>query len=217
MRVQRLAPLSGIVFFVLLAAALEWSGDSPEPDASPAKIVSWYTDHHSRELVTAVLVAVAAVFLAGFVSALRERVRAAEGEARFWSNVVLIGGAAAVAGFLLGAATAAALADAGANQLGSAALVTLNELSFGSVMGLMLPLAVMLFGAAGATLSAAVLPRWLGWAALVLGIVMFVPADFAFLGFVLSGIWIVIVSIVIWRGEAAVAPARPRASVMEAH
>ncbi len=70
--------------------------------------------------------------------------RSAERETALWSNVVLIGGAVAVAGCLVGAAVGVALGDAGDNQLGSAAIVTLNELSYASLGVVMLPLAIML-------------------------------------------------------------------------
>jgi hypothetical protein len=57
----------------------------------------------------------------------------------------------------------------------------------------------MMLGATGAILKAgAALPRWLGWAALVLFIVQFTPAGF--IAFGLTGIWIIVASIMQFRG-----------------
>jgi hypothetical protein len=56
----------------------------------------------------------------------------------------------------------------------------------------------MLFGAAGATLkTGAALPRWMAWVAIVLLILFFTPIGFAAFG--LSGIWIIIASVLMYR------------------
>jgi uncharacterized membrane protein len=61
-----------------------------------------------------------------------------------------------------------------------------------------MPLGIMLLGAAGATLkTGAALPRWMAWAAIVLLILFFTPAGFAAFG--LTGIWIIIASIVMYQ------------------
>src|SRR5438552_2861685 len=74
-------------------------GKTPDSKDSPAKITSFYVDHHSKEFVAAVLVAIGALFLAIFVASLRERLRSAGG-AEIWSNLALVGGSVAVAGAL---------------------------------------------------------------------------------------------------------------------
>ena len=68
----------------------------------------------------------------------------------------------------------------------------------------------MLIGVAGSSIRTAALPKWLGWAALVLGIVYFTPAGFVAFG--LSGIWIIIASILMFqRAGAPSATATPAA------
>jgi hypothetical protein len=67
----------------------------------------------------------------------------------------------------------------------------------------------MLIGAAGCILRAAtVVPRWLGWAALVLGVLLFIPfADF--IALLLTLVWILVVSVVMYAraGAGGAAPA----------
>ena len=62
----------------------------------------------------------------------------------------------------------------------------------------------MLLGAAGAMLPAASGVRWLGWIALVLGVLMFTPVGFfAFLG---SGLWIALASVAMTMHVSARSP-----------
>ena len=57
---------------------------------------------------------------------------------------------------------------------------------------------VMMIGAAGCLLPRTGLDRWLGWAALVLGIALFIPfADF--IALLATGLWIVVRSVTLYR------------------
>jgi hypothetical protein len=66
-----------------------------------------------------------------------------------------------------------------------------------------------MLAAAGAALTVArLLPRWLGWAALVLGVALFIPfADFFAL--LLTLIWILVVSVMLGRSGDVGAVAQP--------
>jgi hypothetical protein len=87
-------------------------------------------------------------------------------------------------------------------------MVALNAIDADDFFGFATPLGIMLLGAGGATLRAgAALPKWMGWAAIVLFVVFFTPAGFAAFG--LTGIWIIIASILMYqRSEASAAPAQ---------
>jgi hypothetical protein len=65
----------------------------------------------------------------------------------------------------------------------------------------------MMLGLAGVTLKGWLLPKWLGWVALVLAIATFTPVGF--IGFGLTGIWIIVASILL---SARAAPATPAAA-----
>src|SRR5262249_21973692 len=81
MRSQRLAPLSGIVFVVLVVVGfIPVGGSTPDSSDSPQKITSFYVDHHNKEFVAVILVAIGTLFLAIFVASLRDRLRAGGSE-----------------------------------------------------------------------------------------------------------------------------------------
>lgn len=208
MKSPRFAPLAGIVFVVLLILAfVVIEGETPDIDDSAQKITSFYHDDQGKHLAAVVLVALSTIFLTVFAVSLREFLRV-PGESDFWPTVALVGGAVAVAGFLVAAGIHLALIDGGDKNISPDAMVALNAIDADDFFGFATPLGIMLLGAGGATLRAgAALPKWMGWAAIVLFVVFFTPAGFAAFG--LTGIWIIIASILVYqRSEASAAPAQ---------
>ena len=202
MRVTRLLPLSGIVFVVLvLLAIVAIGGNTPDSDASAAKVHDFYLDHDVQQALAAFVLAAAVPFLVLFGVALALAVWPSGDVRRPIWEVVLIAGAGLAAGaFLVAAFIHFALAD-GADVLSAEASQTLNVLDGDSWVAFNGALGVMMLGAGGSLLPTAVF-RWLGWAALVLGVALFVPfADFFAL--LLTGIWIIVVSVLLYRGAGA--------------
>jgi hypothetical protein len=202
MKSNRLAPLSGIVFVALVVAGfIPVGGETPDVNDSPSKVVSFWTDHHDKEVIAALLVGLGAIFLGIFVATLRGRIRDDDGKSDIWSNIIMIGGTASVVGFLVAVVFHISLADGGDHHFSADAMVALNALDNDSFFAFAIPLGLMMLGVAGATLKqGGVLPRWLGWVALVLAIVTFTPVGF--IGFGLTGIWIIIASILLSRRAA---------------
>ena len=200
----RLAPLTGIVFVVLLVLAfVVVEGETPDIDDSAQKITSFYHDDQGKHIAAVILVALSTIFLTVFAVSLREFLRL-PGESDFWPTVALVGGAVAVAGFLVAAGIHFALIDGGDKNISPDAMVALNALDADDFFGFATPLGIMLLGAGGATLRAgAALPKWMGWAAIVLFVVFFTPAGFAAFG--LTGIWIIIASILMYQRAGAAA------------
>jgi hypothetical protein len=195
-RVSRLAPLTGVVFVVLLVVAIVTGGETPESSASPAKVIAYYSTHRSEVETSAILFALAFLFLVLFAGALRSYLRrtpAAEG----LSALVLAGGVLMAAGALLGTGIEYGLA----HQLQHLGPQTAQALSFLSEE-LFLPIIggafILAISSGLAILRGAQLPRWLGWVVIVLGIAAIVPpASFpALLGF---AIWTLVVSILMYR------------------
>jgi hypothetical protein len=195
--------LSGIVFVVLLVLGfIVFGGDTPDIGDSGSKIADFYADHQGSQITAAVLVTPSTLFLAVFVVALREYLRSTGVGEGFWPTIALVGGTVAVAGFLCAVGVHVALIDGGDKNISQDAMVALNMIDNDDFFAFALPLGIMLLGAAGATLkTGAALPRWLGWAALVLFIVQFTPLGF--IAFGLTGIWIIVASILMWQRAAA--------------
>jgi hypothetical protein len=202
MKSPRFAPLTGIVFVVLLILAfVVIEGETPDIDDSAQKITSFYHDDQGKHIAAVVLVALSTIFLTVFAVSLREFLRL-PGESDFWPTVALVGGAVAVAGFLVAAGIHLALIDGGDKNISPDAMVALNAIDADDFFGFATPLGIMLLGAGGATLRAgAALPKWMGWAAIVLFVVFFTPVGFAAFG--LTGIWIIIASVLMYQRSAS--------------
>jgi hypothetical protein len=202
----RFAPLTGIVFVVLLVLAfVVVEGETPDIDDSAQKITSFYHDDQGKHIAAVVLVALSAIFLTTFAVSLREFLRV-PGGSDFWPTVALVGGAVAVAGFLVAAGIHLALIDGGDKNISPDAMVALNAIDADDFFGFATPLGIMLLGAGCATLrGGAQLPKWMAWAAIVLFIVFFTPIGFAAFG--LTGIWIIIASVLMYQRRGATTPA----------
>jgi|HubBroStandDraft_4_1064222.scaffolds.fasta_scaffold18033_4 hypothetical protein len=195
-RWSKLAPLTGVLFAVLVVAAIfSNSSETPKASASPAKVIAFYSVHRSEVETSAILFALAFLVLLLFAGALRSYLRrtpAVEG----LSALVLGGGVLMAAGALTGSGVEYGLAH-NLYQLSPATAQALNFLS----QELFLPIiggAFVLAVCSGlAILRGAALPKWLGWVAIVLGIAVIIPpASFpALLGFV---IWSIVVSILMY-------------------
>jgi hypothetical protein len=182
----------------LVAAGFAISSKTPNSDASSARVIAFYEAHQSRQRASDLLVVVGGAFLLFFAGSLRGYLRRTPA-AEALSAVMLAGAVLLTGGIALFSGIDFALADV-PNRLDPAAAQALNVLN----NDLFFPLAVGggVFGIATglAILRGAPLPKWLGWAALVIGIASMTPAGFgAFLAFLA---WTLIVSIVMYLRTA---------------
>jgi hypothetical protein len=198
-----LAPLSGALFVILLIIGfIPLSGDTPDIDDPAQKITDFYADKQGQEIAAIVVVMLAALFLAIFAVSLRDYLRGGETGGDFWPTLALVGGAVAVAGLLVAVGIHLALVDGGDKDISPDAMVALNAIDNDDFPAFSLPLGIMLLGAAGATLrDGANLPRWMAWVALALLVLYFTPIGFAAFG--LTGIWIIIASILMFQRSSA--------------
>ena len=212
MDVRRLLPLSGVVFVVLaLVAVIGLGGDTPDSDAPASEVASYYQDHSARQAAAAFLLAVAVPFLVFFAASIAVRVRRPAEDRPAWRYVLLGGAAVTAAALLVTAAVVFALADGGDNEISGEALQALNVLGSDTWVAFNAGFGVMLIGAAGCLLPGALVPRWLAWVALVLGILLFIPfADFFAL--LLTLIWIIVVSIVLFSRPGTADPVEAAAA-----
>jgi hypothetical protein len=205
---SRLAPLSGVVAVVLIIVSVAVSGgETPGTDDSIREIVSFYRDNDQAG--PAAILALGALFFLVFVTTLWTALRAAEPVRRVSSTLALVGGTILVVGMAIFAGIGFTLGSA--DDLGPAALQTLNALNSDMFFPLAVGNAAFLLGSGASAVQSGALPKWLGWAAVVLGV--FSATPLGFFAFLLGGLWSLIVSVLLWRAQptapASSAPAAP--------
>ena len=202
-RIERLLPLTGVLFTVIFAIGFLTSGDTPDSDSPGAKVVEHYDDSGKIFFGVIMLLLAGLVFMF-FAGVLRRHLAALGPE---WLATVVFGGAVVYAvGLGVFLSSQVALAEAAdANQAATAE--TLNVIDNNNFGPAVIGLAVVLLASAWHVLSTRSLPVWLGWIALVLGILA-VAGPLGFIAFLLFPLWVLAVSIVLLRaGTAAAAPA----------
>jgi Domain of unknown function (DUF4386) len=197
---KRLAPLTGVLFFLLLLAAVLVGSNSLSASSSPAKTLAYYQGHKDKIMVSGVLTALSVVVGVIFYGQLRDYLRRHESSrgsaATAFGGVLLF---AASGGLSAGAAFA--LSDS-PSHLSAATAQMLNLLNNDITGGLSLAgIAVLLICFGWAILKSGLLPTWLGWVAFLIAIIAFVPF-LGFIAFVGVGLWTLVVSIVMWRRVA---------------
>jgi hypothetical protein len=213
-RWARRAPLTGIAAVVLFIIAFIIGGETPDFDASPSEIVNYYNDQ-TAQVITSILLLYGSVLLVFFAATLRSALR----EANALSNLVLIGGALESLGLAIFAGLNFTLVDLAnsdhLSRIDPGTLQSLNSLNSDFFFPLVLGTSIFLISAALAIFATGGLPRWMGWVALLLGIVALTPGGF--FAFIVSGLWILAASVILLRRGAGAAsggaaPAAPEAA-----
>ena len=199
---RRLAPLTGIVFAVLLVVTFA-SPSTPGVHDTGAEVIAHYNKHHSAHLIGDLAGGVGVVFFLFFISSLRSFFRDKEG-ADGLSRTAFAGGILIAVGGALFTSVDVALIDARHDitpQAAQALNVLNNDIFFPFEIGLV----VFALCTGLAIIASGALPKWLGWVMVVIGVVAFTPVGF--FGFFVILVWSVIVAILIYRRSGAPAPA----------
>jgi hypothetical protein len=198
---RRLLPLSGAVSVAIFVVALPVLGgtDTPGTKDSAAKVTSFYLEHHVRQSVAAVLLSVAAGFLALFAVS----VWGASDETSPWRRVFAVGAVIEATGLLAAATVHLALSEGVHEGIAPGGIQALNALDNNDFLPFLIGVAVMMAGAAGAMIPLRGADRVLGWAALVLAVASLTFTPVAFFAYLGSGVWIVAASILLSRRAGA--------------
>jgi hypothetical protein len=189
-----LVPLTGLLFVVLAIIGFVVGGEPPDAKDSAQEIVDHYVDNKSSVIVGAALVGFAAAALVFFAGYLRKVLRVAEGDGGMLSALTLVGATIMAVGVSIDATISFALAEA-ADDIEPASVEALQALWDNDFMPIAVGTVVFLLSAGIAIARYAVLPKWLGWVAIVLAVVGLTPLGFAaFLG---SGIWVAVASVLL--------------------
>ena len=196
---ERMAPLSGVAFAVLVVAGIGLTADLGFLDP-PQDLAKVYIEDSGRVLAGSQLLVLAAFLLVWFVGSLRASIHTAEGGVGRLANTAFGGGVAAAALLLAGAVAQAVAAlraeDAGAIDPNTAATLT----DLGNVLmaaAAPVALAVVTAATALASLRTAILPTWLAWISVVLSVgLIILPINFVVAALFL--VWAVVVGVLLY-------------------
>ena len=197
-RLERFAPLTGLAFFVLALAGFIVGGESPDVDASTAKVVEFWKDNDVENVIGALLGALASFSLIWFGASLRSAILRIEGEPGRLGLLAFAGALCAGIGGAIDCALQFAAADS-ADELPAESIQTLNALYSDFFLPFTVGFAILLLAIGLASLRGGFLPRWLGWILSFIWILFFSPAGF-FL-FLATLLFIGVLSVVLFRRQ----------------
>ena len=192
---ERWSALLGAVTVVCWFVAFSIAGGNPSTDDSDAKIVSWYTSHsHQLKQIVGFFIFIAGVLcLFGFLSALRTRLLAAEGQPGRLSTLAFGSGVASAVlwtvAISLFTAPAFTANDTSASNVVPSTFRMFSDFGYQIWVAAVIVAAVTVWAASALAIRTGVLPRWFGWIGVVAGIlqlfaIFFIPA-FIFWGWIL--------------------------------
>jgi hypothetical protein len=235
-RWERLGASMGIAFFVLMVASFVVAPAPPKVNASLVSITDYLAANYARLLLGTVLAALAVLAFLWFIGHLRHVLQRAEGGAEAFSPIVFGSGVAVAVVGMISSLPIATLAYAAqspearlnplaARALGAGATRALYDANY-LAAGLALMTGALFLVAAGIAISIGELARpWLGWLALLAGVLALVGGVAQFFttstttatmtlvlsGFIALAVWPAIAGIVmLYRPEVERAKA-PRA------
>lgn len=211
-RSDTLAPFAGVVAVGLFLAGVfvhDVIGDVPDADEPAARFASYYQEEDGTIWGASVLIFVGLAFFLWFVGTLRAALHEVEGGVGRLATTAQAGGVALATLIFAGFGT----------QVSAAILVSDRDLPIdpevavafwwvgdGLIVAAFYATAVFLAASGFAFLRSGMLvPRWLGWATLVLALALLVPFV-NWLGFFVFAAWIVVVSVMLWRKTSAAPP-----------
>ena len=206
---MRLGPFTGIVAVILIVVAFSVGGSTPDIGDPGPQIKLFYHQHDTRQTVALYLLILAAAFLVFFAGNLRHHL--SEADRHGWlPQVAFAGGILSAVGFWTASSITLAMVDAShKRRIGGQAFQSMNAISTDFFIPFVAGIGVMMLAAGLDTArSGAPLPRWLGWAGIILGVATFIPWA-GFFAFLAGGLWIIVTSVFLARPPKVKAPAEP--------
>jgi len=201
-----LVPLAGVGFVVLGIISFAVQGEPKSADDPVNEIVDFYLDNKDSILVAQVIGAIAGLLLIAFGAYLAKVLRAADEGNWVLALLPLLGFVIMDVGFAIDGTVLIGLAEA-ADDIEPTSVQTLQAFWDNDFLPIALGVMVFLFSFGIAVVRIGALPRWLGWVAILLGIVALIP-PIGFASFIGGAVIILIVSILLAvRARSEAAPA----------
>lgn len=191
---------TGVAFFVIYAVSILFlSGNTPGEKASAQTVMDYYNSHHGRSMTDALLSPLVVALGVIYFTYLRARVREAGAKSDIGPTTMLAGAILWAAGGLVGSVTELMVTSASWHHQGQV-VQTANVLANDSWIPFIAGMAVMLTGAGIAVLQSSLLPKWMGWVVLVVGVVSLAGPG-GFVGFFVAPVFILVSAIMLLRNK----------------
>jgi hypothetical protein len=193
-RREWLVPLTGVAFVVVGIIAFLVGGEPKSADEPVREVVDFYVDNKDSVEAGAIIAALASLLLIFFGAYFRQVLRAAAGEGEILSLVSFVGLVLVALGFAIDGTISFALAEA-ADDINPVAVQALQALWDNDFVPIMLGVLAFLWATGLSVIRSGVVPKWLGWMMILLGIVAGTPIGFAaILG---SAVMVLVLSILV--------------------
>lgn len=189
-KLERWLPLTGLVFVATMVVTLVLP-ESPNTTAGPVKVAAYYTDNKDMAMALSLAIGVAGVMFALFAGSLRNLLAKSE-DGGLMSSIVLGGGVLLGGGMMLFASAIFATAET-IGKVSISETRVLHILSNDLFMPFLGGWALFGISAGAAIIRSRALPVWLGWVALVFGIIGMTPMGW--FTFLLGLVWVAVVAV----------------------
>jgi hypothetical protein len=198
-----LAPLTGVLFVVVVIVAFVISGEPPEVDEPAQEIVDFYVDNQDMVIVGVILEGIAATLFVLFGGYVRRVLRDAEGERGILSAVAFAGTIIFAVGLAIDGTISIALAET-AEDIDPGAVQALAALWQHDFIPFAVGIQVFLLAMGLSAVRTGAIPKWIGWIAILLALIAVTPIGFAaFLG---AGVLVIVLSVVLTMRARATPP-----------
>ena len=204
-KLTRLVPLSGIAFVLAMIGVISQEGEELPDGATSQEVLAHWAARTDGRLVVTTLAAFAALFLVAFSASLRSALRAHEPAEASASAVAYAGGVIAAVGIVVSGMVQLAASRAGGD--GAAEVVLpLDHLAQSTWVPVTAGLGVLLLATGAGAIHSGALPKVLAWPAVLLGLLLLTPGGIV--AFMLSPLWFLAASIVLFRRTSRSTPAQ---------
>jgi hypothetical protein len=172
-----LVPLTGVGFILLGIVSFIVGGEPKSADDPVREIVKFYVDNKNSIQAGAFIGVAATLLLVFFGAYLRRFLRAASPEGEMLSLVAFAGLVVVAMGFAIDTTILIALSEA-ADDINPVAVQSLQALWDNDFVPLVLGVLMFLWATGLSVIRSGVLPKWLGWVMILLGVVGLTPIGF---------------------------------------
>jgi hypothetical protein len=201
-RLARFAAVTGIIFAACLAASIVVSGNTPNSDATGAGVILFYKANKNSQNSSVFWSVLAVVFFVFFGAVLWNRLRRRLAESPL-PAAGLVGVALIAVGGSIFSSLTFALSDI-PDKIDPSTAQALNVLNNDLFFPFAIGVAVFLIANGLAIARGGVLPRWLGWIGIVIGLTA--PTPLGIIGFFGSGAWVLVASVIMLIGDLRSTP-----------